>query len=309
MTNKDVIVDTTDSNGKPLKLRLHHITNKIAQMANNAYNVRVSQLVKEGSDTGERLMLRSELEGHLKKSGIWTDQDSLKVEKLSIDIRARELLLKKGGLKIEVARSIAIMMGKMRSDLLLLIAKRQQFDSATIESVAENHRFDALVVACTFNVATNEQYFKNYDDYLERGDEPAVVAVASKMAEVLYGYDPKFSQKLFENRWLKEAGYIDDNGRYVSREGKYVDEKGKLINLDGKYINDSGELIDINGNRINLFGEFLVDNPQPFVDEDGNEVYICQKKPRKIIDKSKKKVLTQKKTKKKTSKKKQKVKV
>jgi len=112
MTSKDIVVDTVDVNGKPLKLKLQHITNKIAQMANNVYNVKVSQLIKEGSDTGERLMLRSEMEEHLKKSGIWTDQDSAEVEKISIEIRSRELLLSKGGLKIHVARDIAIQMGR-----------------------------------------------------------------------------------------------------------------------------------------------------------------------------------------------------
>jgi len=306
MIKQDILINTQDIDGKPLRLTLQRITNKIAQMANNLYNIKIAKLIKEGSETGERLMLRSELEEHLNKSGIWTDKDSAKVEKFSIEIRARELLLKKGGLKLDVARIIAVEMGQMRSDLLVLVAKRQQFDSTTIESVAENYRFDGLVVACTLYHGTNNQYFKNHDDYLERGDERAAIDVSSKMAEILYGYDPEFSQKLFENRWLKEAGYIDKNGRYTNRDGKYVNEKGKLVNLDGKYINNSGELIDLNGNKINLFGEYVINNPKPFIDENGNKVYICQQKPKKVIAK---KTSSKKKVKKKISKKKQKAKV
>lgn len=248
-------------------------------MCNLAYNTKIAQLIRDGSSTGDKLLLRVELEKFLAENGIWTREDKLRMEKISLDIRAHELVLKRGGLQVKEARNIAIKMGELRAELFKLYQKRQQFDSATVESIAEDYRFDVMVSECVLYSDSDKKYFKNYEDYVERGDEKAAVEAAEKLAQMVYGYDPKFRMKFFENQWLKEAGYVDDNGRYVNKDGKFVDKDGKLINIDGRYIDENGNFVDADGNQVTDLGDFVVNNPKPFISENGEEVYIMQSVP------------------------------
>jgi len=274
MEDKKTIVQTKDNKGNDLQLAVLRPTNKIAQEANMAYNLKRSNLIRQGGENGERLLLRSEVEDYLEKAGIWTSKDALKMEQLGTKIRAAELLLRKGGLQLADARRIAIKMGEMRNDMLELYNKRQQLDSATVESVAENYRFGVLVTKCTVHADTGNLYFKSYDDYVERGDDEAAMAAAQALAKMLYGLEEDFRSALFENRWLKEAKLMDKNGRYTNRQGHFVDRDGKLINEDGRYIDEDGKFVDRAGRPVDIVGDFVVPNPEPFVDEDGKKVLI-----------------------------------
>jgi len=120
METNRTVVDTHDNEGKPLKLVVLQPTNKIAQDANMAYNIKRANLIREGGENGERLLLRSEVDEYLEKSGIWTAKDALRIEQLGMKIRACELILRKGGIKISDARKVAIQMGDMRNDMLAL---------------------------------------------------------------------------------------------------------------------------------------------------------------------------------------------
>jgi len=281
MNETDKIIKTIDKNNNELELKIIKPTNRIAQKTNRMYNAKISQLIRGGDNGCARLLLRSEVEEYLFKTGIWTKKDALRIEELGLSIRAYELLLKRGGFSLVKAREIAIKMGEMRAEILNLLAKRQQLDSATVEAVAEDYKFNILVSECVFYVKDNSKYFKDYDDYIDRGDEVASIAAAEQLSKMLYGYDPNFAMNLFENKWLKEAGYMDDAGRYVNKIGEYVDEAGKLVNTDGRYINKDGHYIDTNGESVDLEGNFLIKDSKPFVDEDGKEVYILQELPKK----------------------------
>ena len=241
MNKTEKIINTLDTDGKDLRLKVIKPTNKIAQQANMLYNAKISELIRDNGVGSARLLLRSEVETYLAVNGIWTERDVAKVEDLSLAVRAHELLLMRGGISLEKGRKLAIKMGEMRTEILKLAAKRQQLDSATIETIAEDYKFNVLVSECTFHADTNVKYFSSHDDYIERGDETAAIAVAEQLSHMLYGYNPNFGMELFENQWLQKAGYMNDDGRYINRNGQLIDRGGKLVDEAGRYINDSGD--------------------------------------------------------------------
>jgi len=282
MSNKRTIVDTTDVDGKKIKLSVNKPTNKQIQEANMAYNLRMSELIRSGSKSNQRLMLRAELDEYLQEMGIWTLKDQLEVEKLALEIRASELKLKQGGIKVSEGKSLALQMAEKRRKILDKHAKRLQFDSATIESQADNFRFEYLLVRCLTHADDGKQYLKNHDDYLERQDEVAIVDGAKALANMLYGLDSNVTDNMYEMQWLKNAGMIDDDGKYRGKDGTTVDRDGRLVDENGRYINNDGQLIDTFGRLVDENGNLIVEDGKPFIDDEtGEEIDIFAKKQKK----------------------------
>lgn len=275
MDNKRILVETKDTDGNPLKLIVLRPGNKIIQEANLAYNLKVAQLIRQGNTDGDRLLLKSELENYLRNSGIWTTKDIMRVEQLAIEVRAAELMIKKGGLKLSEARELAIGMAEKRAEILAIYEKRQSLDSATIESHAENFRFEFLAVKCILFADTGRQYLKDHDDYINRSTEEAVIDAVKVLANIVYKLEDNIRMTMFEMQWLKEAGFVDDNGRYI-KDGKLVDRNGRLVDDKGRYINEQGQLINKDGSLIDEKGNLLSQVSKPFIDDNtGEEVIVC----------------------------------
>lgn len=276
MDSKRILVDTVDVDGKELQLAVMRPTNKINQEANMAYNLKMASLIRSGSQNpANRLLLRAELEEYLTKMGIWTLGDALDVEKLALEIRAQELMLKKGGIKLSEGRALAIQMAENRQLIMEKHAKRQAFDSATVESQAENFRFEFLLVKCFVSVDTGAPILKNHAEYVDRQDETALIDGAKALANMVYGLETNMHESMFEMKWLKDAGMIDDKGRYVRNDGTMTDRDGKLVNKEGRYIDKEGQMVDTFGRPVDDKGNLLVDVSKPFIDdESGEEVVV-----------------------------------
>ena len=275
MDSKRVVIDNVDIEGKPFSLAVIRPKNRTNQEANMAYNLRMATLIRSGSqNSSQRLLLRAELENYLNKMGIWTLQDALDVEKLALEIRAHELMLKKGGIKISEGRTIALQMAEKRQLIMEKHAQRQQFDSATVESQAENFRFEFLLVKCLVFADTGRPFLKNHNDYVERQDEIAIMEGARILAGMVYGLETNIHQNMFEMQWLKEAGMIDDDGRYIRFDGTTTDRDGRLVNKDGRYINKEGQMVDTFGRLVDEHGNLLVDISKPFIDDETGESVI-----------------------------------
>lgn len=275
MDNKRIIIDTIDIDDKPLQLAIIRPTNKINQEANMAYNLKMATLIRHGSQNGShRLLLRAELEEYLNKIGIWTLQDALMIEKLALEIRACELMLKKGGIKVSEGRAIALQMAEKRQLIMEKHAKRQQYDSATVESQAENFRFEFLLVKSLVFADTGNSLLKNHNEYVERQDEIAIIDGAKVLANMIYGLETDMHKNMFEMQWLKDAGMIDNDGRYVRSDGVMTDRDGRLVNKDGRYINNEGQMVDTFGRPVDERGNLLVDVSQPFIDDDTGESVV-----------------------------------
>lgn len=296
MDNKRTVIETIDTEGNSLKLAVLRPTNKITQEANMAYNLKMADLIRKGSQPGaQRLLLRAELEEYLSKMGIWTIQDRLDVEKLALEIRAHELMLKKGGIKISEGKALALDMAEKRRLIMEKHAKRQQFDSATVESQAENFRFEFLMVKCVVFSDTGKQFFTNHSNYVDRQDEQATMDCARVLANMLYGIETNIYKNMFEMQWLKDAGIIDDDGRYISRDGKLTDRDGRFVDQQGRYINDNGQMVDTFGRPVDENGNLLVDVSKPFIDDETGKEVVIGNIGLKIKQKNKKKATTKKK--------------
>lgn len=277
MDSKRTIVDTVDVEDKPLKLAILRPTNRISQEANMAYNLKMASLMRQGSrNPAQRLMLRAELEEYLEKMGVWTMNDAIEIEKMALEIRAHELMLKKGGIKVSEGKALALQMAEKRQLIMEKHAKRQQFDSATIESQAENFRFEFLLVKCFVFADTGVPLLKNHAEYVDRQDEVAVMAGARVLANMIYGLDDNVHKHMFEMQWLKDAKMIDDDGRYISPDGKALtDRDGRLVNKEGRYLNKEGQMVDTFGRPVDEHGNLLVDVSKPFIDDEtGDSVVI-----------------------------------
>lgn len=121
---------------------------------------------------------------------------------------------------------LALHVADLRSKLLELYAKRSQLDGTTIEAVAENHKFDFLVSQCVVHADTGGPYFADLADYVARKDEPVAAKAAAKLAQMVYGYDAEYLDKLPEQQWLKQYGFVNAEGRLTNRKGQLVDRDG-----------------------------------------------------------------------------------
>jgi len=269
---KREIVKTVDQNGEPLELAVIRPGHKITQECDKAYNLKISELIREGTKDGQRLLLRSEVEDHLVKNGIWSAKDALEMERFGLRIRALELMIRKGGIKLSEARKLAIEMGNLRNRIIELYEKRQQLDSATVESFAENYRFGVMMVKCVVHADTGKPFFNNYDDYMERGDQVAAIDTAKILADIIYNLDKNSKMNLFENRWLKEHNFINEDGRYVDQDGRFVDQNGRRVDENGRYIDENGNFVDINNIKLTKDGDFLIENAKPFLDDNGEPI-------------------------------------
>ncbi len=285
MSNKREKIDTFDEDKNKLELAVIRPGHKIMQDANMQYNMKVSTLIRQGSGDGERLLLRSELEDHMIKTGLWSNDDAVKMERLGIRIRAIELMIQKGGIKLSNAKNLAIEMSQLRIKMMELYNKKQQLDSATVECVAEAYKYGFLMTKCVVYAKDGKPFFLDYDDYMERGDSVAAIDTSRCLAKMVYGTEGNINKTLFENRWLIENKFMNESGRFINEDGHFVDQQGKLVNKKGAYVSDKGDLVDKNGIFVNKDGTFVVEDPKPFLDDSGNP----------IVDKTKKKVSSKKK--------------
>lgn len=221
-------------------------------------------------------IIRAKLNEYLTEQGVWSDTQQKQYEDFIKQINDRELILKKGGIPLKKAKSIAIELKRLRLEFRDLISERTAYDSNTAEGVADNERFDYLVTACVLDPASKTPVFKNLEDYDERGSEPWAVKAASELANFIYNLDPNYESNLVENSFLKKFNFTDDKGRLVNKDGHLIaiDINGneRLIDEDGYYVAVSEDgveyRVDRDGNKIDTIQE------SPFLDDDGNPITL-----------------------------------
>jgi hypothetical protein len=291
MSSKRELIKTIDNEGKVLELAVIRPGHKNMQDANMRYNLKLSRLIREAANGGDRLLLRSEVENHLIKTGIWTNGDVLAMERYSLRIRAIQLIIQKGGIKLSEARKLALEMSTLRAKIMELYNKKQQLDFATVEAVAENDKFAFLMTCCVVYADKGDMFFKDEDDYIERGNETAVVDAAKCLAKMVYGLNDDITMSYYENKWLKEHGFIDNAGRLTDSDGNFINEDGKRVNEIGQFIDKDGNLVDKSGIKVDKDGNFVLDNSKPFLDDNGEPIIKNDKIKKGTTKRKRKKVL------------------
>lgn len=187
-----------------------------------------------------KAILREKLNEYLTEQGLWDGARQKKYEDILNGINEREMVLKKGGISLKSAKTVAFELKSLREDFRDLIAVKTSYDQYTAEGVADNARFDYLVTVCVLDPVTRQPVFKNMDDYNERGAEPWAIKAASQLASFLYDLDPDYEKNLVENKFLVEHKFVDDQGRLINKSGHLIaigpDGKERLINERGEYV-------------------------------------------------------------------------
>ena len=262
-SNKKNFKVTIDS--KEIELCVVRPNVKQRQEGQKVYNKAFRDAVESGA------ILRAKVNSVMREQNLWDDNKEAQYKNLLEKINSNERKIKSGGIKLSEAKEIAMQMRKDRAELRALTSERSGLDSNTAEGQADNAQFNYWVSSCTVYSDTGKTYFNNYEDYLNRDDDPVTGPAANNLALMLYNLDPDYEKKLPENEFLKKYKFVDENLHLVDKQGRKIDSEGRLVNEEGRYINEAGELIDINGNRVDENGEYIVEF-SPFLDDDGKPV-------------------------------------
>lgn len=253
-------VNTKTADGKDITLIVRSPNASDLQKSQMESNKVFKMAVDGGS------MLRSELNEYLKKRGLWNDEMEKQVTVIAEELFKLQKQLMKGGIKRSEAKKLCMKMRDLRIEQASLLYNTRQHDIYTAEAQAENAKFDYLVSVSVFDEEGN-RYYKDIDDYKTHASEPAAVAVATALAEIVNNYDPDWEKKLPENEFLIKHGFVDDKLNFINKEKKLVDSEGRLINEDGHYINEAGELINRDGEKVDGNGLPIVEFV-PLIDDE-----------------------------------------
>lgn len=253
-------VRSKDSNDKEVVVFVKKPNAKELSDAQIASAAAATKAITAGALT--RVKLRDVLE----TQGIWTKEQETELEEIQKRITENVRVLAKGGIKLSHARKIAIEIRKDRNRQADLLSRRSELDQFTIEAQAENARFDYLTSICVVT-EEGEKVFSSLDDYKNKSSEPYAYEAASELFDLISNSDKDWQKKLPENKFLLEHGFVNDEMRYINKDGHLTDSEGHLVNEDGRFINEKDEYVDRFGNRINEDGTPFIEAPAPFLED------------------------------------------
>jgi hypothetical protein len=265
MQSRDFTAKTED--GKEIELSVVTPSLKDKQEADKIYNTAFTEALQS------KAVVRARLDDLLVDQGLWDDAKQQKFETLQKQILDNERTLAKGGISLKQAKDSAMEMRKLRAQLRDLISVKTNLDVHTAEGQADNAKFNYLVYACTVNKGNRNKYFSSYQDYLDKAGEAISVQAAQTLANMIYGLDANYEQKLPENKFLRNYKFVNEDLKLINKEGKLVDEEGRLVNEDGRFINEEGKFVDKFGNLLTDQGDYDVEFT-PFLDDEGQPVVL-----------------------------------
>lgn len=275
MGQKRTVVETVDPDGQPLVLAVLKPSNHVIRGGQRRYNLKLAALVRRAGEGQEELLSRHQLDSYLSRIGVWTSADQVLFQQTGRRIRDLEREIRQGGIKLSDARAKALKMRELRDSLAAIYAKRQAYESVTMEQEAENDRFKYLMTQCVVHDDTSEPFFKNDGEYERLDGEECVAEAAKALAADIYGYDFRTQGDTFECSWLREHKFMNEGGALLNIDGQLVDYAGRRINDQGHYIDDDGRLVDIEGRRVDEDDNIVADDPQPYLDDTTGEPIVA----------------------------------
>ncbi len=261
--NKKIV--KIDVDGKQVELAVLRPNAKQRQEAQKVYNKAFRDAVESGA------ILRAKIESVMREQKLWDDQKEADLRKLQTSISEKERKIRGGGIKLSEARDLALQLRRDRAELRALNSERMSLDGNSCEAQADNAQFNFFVSTCTVGANDGKPYFKSYEDYLVREEDPAVGPAANALARMLYNLEEDYEKKLPENQFLMKFKFCDETLHLVDAQGRKVDVDGRLVDDEGRYINEAGQYVDREGNRVDADGNYLVDE-KPFLDDEGNPI-------------------------------------
>jgi hypothetical protein len=262
-TNKKVI--EVEIAGKKTELAVVRPNAKQRQEGLKFYNKTFREALESGA------ILRPKIESVMREQKLWDDNKENSLRQLQNKISENEKKLKSGGIKLSEAREVALALRKYRGEIRILTSEKINLDNNSAEAQADNAQFNYYVSACTVYGDSGKPYFKSYDEYMSKDDDPVVAKAASAMAQIIYNLEEDYDKKLPENEFLVKFKFADQGLHLINKQGKKIDAEGRLVDDEGRYIDENGNYIDINGDKIDKDGNYIVEYT-PFLDEDGKPI-------------------------------------
>lgn len=237
--------------GEPKKVKIVGPSPRVEAEANMYASKVFSKLAREHSESNSSLLLRDQLDKFLRDAQIYTAQDFEKIAELQKELEDGQKALAAGGKKSE-GRAIALKMRKARYTLLLMLAKRFEYDKNTIEYHSENARLNYIISKC-LRFEDGSQIFGGPDDYEfdESGLKNCLAPAIRRIGALCGSYDENYEAKLPENKFLVKYQMCND-------KFDLVDSEGHLVNEDGQRIDKDGNLLESNEPKFEV-GEFSDD--------------------------------------------------
>lgn len=230
------------------------------------YNTAFADAVHSGA------VVREAMDELLRSQGLWNDEKAADLERLQRESLAKEKQLAAGGIKLSVAKQLALDIRALRVKVVELVSPKTQLDVNSAQGQADNEQFNCLVSRCLVYNDSKKRKFNSLDEYLNNAGSEAAAKGANMLAKHMYGVNDDFQKNLPENRFLQNFGFVNEKLQWVDKEGNLTDENGRRINDKGHYINEAGERVDENGILLDAdTGDYLV-STSPFLDDDGNEI-------------------------------------
>lgn len=271
MTTNNKRKFTVETNGVAVELAVLRPNPRQQQEGTLVYNRAYREAI-EAKNGKPGSLLRQEVDRYMRERNLWDDEKQAEFERLNASLLEGEKKLAKKRIKLSEAKSVAIQMRIDRAVLRDLLAVRNSIDETTAEAYATNARFNYFVSVCTVYSNTNDPYFQDLDDYLDKSGEPEGVRAANNLAMLIYGVDEQFERSLPENKFLLRFKFVDEKLRLVNKDGELVDVTGRRIDEMGRYLNEKGEFVDSRGERVDADGDYVGDEDACFLDDDGNPV-------------------------------------
>ncbi len=227
-----------------------------------------------------KCIVRAKLDDLLKEQGLWNETKQALFNALQKELTEGEKKLAKGGFSLSEAKTLALRMREVRDEIKDLISVRTSLDNHSAEGQADNARFNFLVSACVVYKDSDQPYFSNMEDYLNKADDKVAILGAQNLANMLYGLDNDFEKNLPENKFLIKFKFVDNKLRLVDKQGRLVNEEGRLIDEFGRYVDENGNYVDKDGNRVDAVGEYILES-QPFLDDEGKPIVLEEEKEEK----------------------------
>jgi hypothetical protein len=247
MSKKVEFVTYKDSEDKEKKIVVRKPKQKDFQDA----KIYASGIFKRLYESGD-VVLRSSVNEHLEKLGLWNKDKEDKLAKLNKEIVAAESKLKRGGIKLSEARTIAIDLKTKRRERTILLIATTELDSKTLEGQMENAEFDFLVSRAIYN-EDGTLVFQSVDDYLE-SESDYIAEAAAKAANLIHNFDNEWELKLPENSFLLNHKWKTGKAFAVVEDKQLF-----LLDEDGNKILQKPENGESNSKEEETFVEFLED--------------------------------------------------
>lgn len=199
------------------------------------------------------ILTRIELDRLIKNKKIWEDEKTEEYIKLNNEIAEGLVRLEQKNMRLSEAKDLAIDIVDKRTRLAELNIEYGRYDEMTADAKAEEAARDYLIANCLVDNETGEKIYKTLDEYLENKETALASMAMIAFLQMEYGSAEDIIKNNPENQFLIKYKFVNDDLRFINKEGKLVDRDGNPIE---EIINEEDEVLE----------------PGVFLDDDGNPI-------------------------------------